>query len=100
MMSVAERDVVSNPTLAGLLEPMLEYWRAAKETLVEGLVESDASRRLVEATLALALALPTWRLLTSDEGLSDEECVEVFVRMVQAQSDRFEDTVDRLLGQR
>lgn len=86
MMSVAERDVVTNPTLAGLLEPMNEYWRLARDALVEGLPESDASRPGVRATIALALALPTWRLLTGEEGLNDEECVELFVEMVRGRS--------------
>lgn len=84
MMSVAERDVASNPTLATLLEPMLEYWRSAKNALAEGLHGSDAVRPTTKATISLALALSTWKLLTED-GLDDEDCVELFVGTIRGQ---------------
>lgn len=92
MMSVAERDVVSNPTLAGLLEPMNEYWRLARNALAEGFTESEASGATTRATISLALALSTWKLLTGEEGLSDEECVELFVKTVQGRSGCVPDT--------
>lgn len=86
MMSVAERDVVTNPVLATLLEPMEEYWRQARDALAAGWGEPDGSREEVAATIALALALSTWKLLTGSQGLSDEQCVHLFTQSVQAQS--------------
>lgn len=86
MMSVAEREVVTNPVLATLLEPMEEYWRQARDALTAGWGEPGSPRDEVAATIALAVALSTWKLLTGPQGLSDEQCVRLFLRSVQAQA--------------
>lgn len=85
MMAVAERDVATNPVLATLLEPMDEYWRQARDILAAGWGEAASSPGEVVATIALALALSTWKLLTDGQGLSDEQCVRLFTQSVQAQ---------------
>ncbi|MCC6943175.1 MAG: hypothetical protein IT335_01285 [Thermomicrobiales bacterium] len=35
--------------------------------------------RFVREMIGLALALPTWRLMTQEQGLSDAACVDLFV---------------------
>lgn len=57
----------------------------AGDALAEGLSESEAQRTTTRAMISLALALSTWRLLT-DDGLSDDECVQLFVGMVRSSS--------------
>ena len=53
------------------------------ELLAAGWPGDVDAQRLRAATLGLALSFETWRTLT-DVGLSDEEAVELMVRLVAA----------------
>ena len=55
-----------------------------KEILSVGWEVSDAPTRvLLGATIGLALDFQTWRTLVREQGLSDEQAVEVMARMVR-----------------
>ncbi|MBX3069199.1 MAG: TetR/AcrR family transcriptional regulator [Thermomicrobiales bacterium] len=82
MMTAAEHGVAENPTLSQLLQPLVEYWEAAVAVLTLGFPDDNASSPFIRQSIALAVSLPTWRLLAQQRGLSDEDCVEMFVRMV------------------
>jgi AcrR family transcriptional regulator len=83
MMTVAEREVSVNPTLAQLLGPLQTYWSTARNILAQGWQIGEAAERLLEVALGLALSLSTWRTLTSQHGLSDADCVTLFVTMIR-----------------
>ncbi|MHB1326576.1 MAG: TetR/AcrR family transcriptional regulator [Gemmatimonadales bacterium] len=84
MMTAAEHEVAVNPVLAKLLEPMVAYWAAARQALLRGWRLGAKQRLLIDGAIGVALALPTWRLLTRQHNLSDEQCVAMFVEMLQA----------------
>lgn len=82
MMTVAEREVSANPVLAEILEPLDVYWTSAKHILTRGWTDDEGDSSVVEATIGLALSLSTWRTLTGQEGLTDAQCVMIFVDAV------------------
>lgn len=86
MMTVAEREVSSNPVLAEILEPLNAYWASAKAVLAKGWNDGEDEASLVEAAIGLALSLPAWRILTHQQGLDDSECVTLFVGTIHHMS--------------
>ncbi len=82
MMTQSEHAVALSPVLAELLEPMIAYWNAAADILAQGWSGNETGPRFVRETIGLALALPTWRAMTTEQGLSDEECVELFTGII------------------
>jgi AcrR family transcriptional regulator len=79
MMTQSEHAVALSPVLAELLEPMIAYWNAAADILAQGWSDGETVPRFVREMIGLALALPTWRLMTQEQGLSDAACVDLFV---------------------
>ena len=60
-----------------------EYLRAVQDVLVAGRrLRSGATRRM-GAAVALAVAFPTWRTLTQERGLDDEEAAALMCRLVE-----------------
>ena len=84
MMTQSEHAVAINPVLAELTEPMVAYWTAAADILAQGWSADGAAPRFVRETIGLALALPTWRALTDPDGLSDDDCVEMFTKIISS----------------
>jgi len=82
MMTVAEREIAVNPTLAQLLEPLETYWRTARVILADGWESGGTTDPLLEAALGLALSLSAWGTLTSQYGLTDDDCATLFVTMI------------------
>lgn len=82
MMTVAEREVAANPVLADLMKPLEEYWAAAQRILAAGWSDGQDTPPLVEESIGLAISLPAWRILTGQQGLSDSECVSLFVTSI------------------
>jgi len=65
---------------APVMRPYHAHWRRAADVLAEAWPESawdDALR----AALSLALSFDCWRLLTVDQGLTDEQAVQVAARL-------------------
>lgn len=83
MMTVAEREIAVNPTLAQLLEPLETYWRTATDVLADGWQTGGTTDPMLEAALGLALSLSAWGTLTSQYGLSDDDCATLFVTMIR-----------------
>ncbi len=82
MMTQSEHAVAINPVLAQLIEPLVAYWNAAADILAKGWSYEGTVPPYVRETIALALSLPTWRKLTGEEQLTDDDCVLLFTRMV------------------
>jgi AcrR family transcriptional regulator len=83
MMTVAEHEVAANPVLAGLLEPLEAYWDSARHILACGWSDDGHPPPLVGEAIGLALSLPAWRILTSQQDLSDAECVSLFATTIE-----------------
>jgi hypothetical protein len=76
------RDAAAVATIDRRLDAYREYLRAATGVLARGRGVRGAARRRTLAALGHALAFPTWRSLTRDQGLTDEEAAELMRRLV------------------
>ena len=65
-----------------IMEPYHAYWAAAAERLVAPFRLRGRRRRLLLAGIATALSFDTWRTLALQQGLADEDAVEVALRLV------------------
>jgi hypothetical protein len=57
--------------------PYHAHWARAGDVLVAGRRERGRRRTLLHAGIAPALAFDTWRVLVREQGLTDEQAVEV-----------------------
>jgi len=64
-----------------VMQPYHEHWREAVEVLAAPWRARGNRRAQLRAAFALALAFGTWRTLTREHGLSDEQAVEVALRL-------------------
>ena len=80
------RNAQTMPALAALLDgSLVPYLEALRELLAEGWeVRGKGRRRLLLATLKLAIDFHTWRSLERDSALDREEAVELMLDAVRA----------------
>jgi AcrR family transcriptional regulator len=80
------RDAETMPALAALLEgTVVPYLETLRDVLAEGWeVRGKGRRRLLLATLKLAIDFHTWRTLERGSGLSREEAVETMLEAVRS----------------
>lgn len=83
MLERVLRDEEEVPELAEVMAPWWEFMREVAGGLAAGWAVAGDRQRLVRAAVGHALRFETWRSL-SDEGLSDEDAVELMTRMVTA----------------
>jgi AcrR family transcriptional regulator len=76
------RDIASMPR--STQEQVRTDARARADALVDGLTVPDESRRTLRAVAGHLLGLMTWRSLVLEQGLGDDEAVEVAVRLLCA----------------
>ena len=86
MMISTYRDIESVPALQEVLAPFFEYWRDIRDELAEKYSSTEESCHLVIAALGHAIHFLTWRSLVRQQGLGDDQAVEVMVKMVQCVS--------------
>jgi AcrR family transcriptional regulator len=80
----AEGEAEVNANVREVLKPMAAHWERMREILRVGWEVTDgASDKLLGATIGVALDFKTWRTMVGEQGLSDEEAIEVMVRMVR-----------------
>jgi AcrR family transcriptional regulator len=64
-----------------VVAPYHAYWRHAVEVLVAPFRIRGARRKQLRAAIALALSFDTWRTLTREHGLSDDQAIDVALRL-------------------
>jgi AcrR family transcriptional regulator len=64
-----------------VVKPYHAHWRHATDVLLRPWPARGRPRRLLRAAIALALSFDTWRSLTDDGGLTDEQAIEVALRV-------------------
>jgi AcrR family transcriptional regulator len=80
----AEGEAEVNANLREVLKPMAAHWERMREVLCVGWeVPDGASEKLLWASIGVALDFQTWRTMVREQGLSDEEAIEVMARMVR-----------------
>lgn len=82
------RDAELVPAMAGPIAANRALFEALLAAILEGRPERGRRRRRVAAAVAHAVSFATWRSLTREGGLSDEEAVELGVALVAAAARR------------
>lgn len=80
----AEGEGEVNAAVREVLKPIRARWERMREVLCVGWEVSDGtSQGLLRATIGLALDFQAWRTMVREQGLSDEQTVEVMATMVR-----------------
>jgi AcrR family transcriptional regulator len=78
------RDEPLVPAVARRLRDFYGYLRSVQDDLARGRGLRGRSAKHVRAAIGHALAFPTWRSLTHEQGLGDEDAVELMGRLVES----------------
>ena len=84
MMENLHRDEQTMPIVKQLFGGFRQYVSAAHQTLMIGQTARGRGRHQVRAAIGHALAFPTWRSLTHDQGLDDLQAADLMRRLVTA----------------
>lgn len=82
MMDSIYRNVAVVPLLQELLEPFFMKWDAVTDMLVGKFTADKDQSTLLRPVIALAIHFQTWRTLIHEQGLEDDQAVEVMVKMI------------------
>jgi len=82
MLESTGRDIDRVPALRKAVAEMGAYLEEARSALLRGRRERGRAQARVSAATGHALAFPTWRSLVREQGLRDEEAVELMVELV------------------
>jgi AcrR family transcriptional regulator len=82
MLERTSRDAPLVPAMAGPVAARRAYLDRARAQLLEGRRERGRSRSLAAAAIGHGLAFETWRSLVREQGLDDDEAVELMARTV------------------
>jgi len=78
MMSRVIGEVRDLPIMA----PYHAHWRHAADVLVAAWPVTGRRKLLLRVVLALALSFDTWRILVCEQGLTDEQAVELMLGLI------------------
>jgi len=82
MLENLYRDERSVPTVRRRFAGFHEYLAAARDTLLRGHSARGRRRDELRAAIGHALAFSTWRSLTRDQGLDDQQAIELMRGLV------------------
>ena len=82
MLESVGRDIHRVPAIRKAAAAMGTYFEEARSVLLRGRRGRGRARARVAAAIGHALAFPTWRSLVREQGLSDEEAVELMASLV------------------
>jgi AcrR family transcriptional regulator len=77
------RDESVDPIVHRLLGDFYGYLRAIQDVLMTGRTLRGRAARRTRAAIGHALAFPTWRSLTREQGLADADAVALMCALVQ-----------------
>ncbi|HEV2122636.1 MAG TPA: helix-turn-helix domain-containing protein [Chloroflexota bacterium] len=83
MMASVIRDAPVHPLTREMAEPYFQHWDRMRYVLATGWGVEDECLALLLAALGHALDFQTWRSLVRQQGLNDEQAVELMVKMVR-----------------
>lgn len=80
----AEGEAEVNVNVREVLKPMVAHWEQMKESLALGWQQEIAGPpELLLGAIGLALNFQTWRTMVREQSLTDEQVIELMVRMVR-----------------
>ncbi len=88
MLDNLQRDEPTMPIVKQLFAGFRDYLLGARDALMHGRRARGRARRGVQAAIGHALAFPTWRSLTREQGLDDPEAIELMCQLVAAAGQR------------
>lgn len=71
-----------------VMAPYHAHWRHAADVLAAAWPASARRGKLLKASLALALGFDTWRFLVRTQGLTDEQAIELMMRLTRGRRPR------------
>ena len=77
MMTKALADVADSP----VFQPYLDHWNGAADVIASAWNFAGQDYTLLRAAIGHALSFTTWRSLIREQGLTDEQAVEVMLRL-------------------
>jgi AcrR family transcriptional regulator len=82
-----ETEEMMTPVLADIpehevVQPYFELWSQATDVLLEAWRARGKRRTMLRAGIALALSFHTWRQLVREQALSEEQAIELAMRLV------------------
>ena len=83
MFSNSVRDAPLKPVIFEVLAPFFEHWERMRDVLTVGWGVRGKRRDLLLAAIGHALDFQTWCSLVREQGLADEQAVELMVGMVR-----------------
>ena len=72
-----------NPDAHEIMKPFFVHWERMKETLAVGWHSPEVPPQPLLGAIGLALDFQTWRTMVRNQGLTDEQALELMMRMVQ-----------------
>lgn len=81
----AEGEAEVNVNVREVLKPMVAYWEQMKETLALAWHQEEIAGlpELLLGAIGLALNFHTWHTMVREQSLTDEQVIELMVRMVR-----------------
>ena len=64
-----------------IMAPYHAHWQRATDVLLRPWAARGRRRRILRAAITLALSFETWRTLVRDQGLTDEQAIELATRL-------------------
>jgi AcrR family transcriptional regulator len=84
MLENVHRDEPLSPAVATMFRGFRDYLEAARDALMAHRGARGRKRRQLRGAIGHALAFATWRSLTIEQGLDDDEAAELMCRLVAA----------------
>jgi AcrR family transcriptional regulator len=82
MLESTGRDIDRVPAVGKAAAAMAAYLQETRSALLRGRRERGRAQARVSAAVGHALAFPTWRSLVREQGLGDQEAIELMVSLV------------------
>src|SRR4028118_334129 len=84
IMTNVLRDTPLDPVLQENNVLLFRHWEAMRDTIADAFEASGERHEALLAAIALALELQTWRTLVRQQGLDDDQAVELMIGMVRS----------------
>ncbi len=81
----AQGNAEVNANLREVLKPMFAHWERMKEILARAweVSEKRPQQQLLRGAIGVALDFQTWRTMVRGQGLTNEQAIELMVKMVR-----------------
>ncbi len=80
----AQGDAEMNANLREVLKPLIAHWERMKEILATAWeVSEERPQQLLRGAVGVALDFQTWRTMVRGQGLTNEQAIDLMVRMVR-----------------